>query len=129
MTNRIEFDSASFPHGKTVDLACGHISLNEIVFTAEGITVLLDACTGKLDVCDGASNKLLSAKIALPHSGDEKISELRLLVSDGKIRLGIPEYSYKDNYPHCDGEHDRWTKILRGFSDLEYDIAANKIDE
>jgi hypothetical protein len=48
-------------------------------------------------------------------------------VGGDQIKLGFPQYTYKDNYPNCDGESDRWTKILSGFRYLCYDYKNNCI--
>ena len=127
MTHTVNFDSTSCANGKMIDLACGHISLNKLVFQNEGIAVLIEARTGAVDFCDLEDNQLLSSKVELPLSGDEKFSEVKCSVEAAQIVLGFPKYSYKDNYPHCDGEHDRWTKTISGFTLLRYDIKNNCI--
>lgn len=129
MVHEIVFDSASCPEPKLIGLASGHISLNRIVFSRQNISVTIEARTGAVEFFDLAGNKLLSAKAELPRSGDEKFSEVRCGADDGQITLGFPRYSYKDNYPNCDGEYDRWTKIISGFTDLCYDVKKNSICE
>ena len=59
--------------------------------------------------------------------GDEKFSEVKCIVEGEQIKLGFPQYTYKDNYPHCDGEHDRWTKTISGFDYLCYDFKNNRL--
>ena len=125
MTNQIVFNSAACPDGTMVNLACGYVSANEIAFEKENIIVTIESRTGDLAFCDEKLNILLSAKIDLPTSGDEKFSEVKCIVADGKIKLGFPQYTYEDNYPHCDGEHDRWTKTISGFRFLCYDLKNN----
>jgi hypothetical protein len=78
---------------------------------------------------DSESNKALGCKAPTPISGDEKFSEVKCSVSDGVIKLGFPLYSYVDNYPNCDGESDRRTKTIIGYSDFCYDIKNNCIVE
>lgn len=124
MVHTVNFDSTN---SKMVDLACGYISLNKIVFQNEKVTVLIESRTGNVDFCDLEENKLLSTNVPLPLSGDEKFSEVKCSVEAEQIVLGFPKYSYKDNYPHCDGEHDRWTKTISGFDFLRYDMKNNCI--
>ena len=127
MKNKLEFDSAKHPDGALINLACGYISLNEITFAAENIIVSIEACNGEVIFSDLNSEKLLSVKAELPSSGDEKFSEIKCIVENGQIKLGFPQYAYEDNYPHCDGEHDRWTKTILDFRFLCYDIKSNQI--
>lgn len=127
MVNKVVFDSVTCPNGAIINLACGHISLNEIAFINENIIVNIEARTGQIEFCDSELNKLLSTRIETPSSGDEKFSEVKCIVESGQIKLGFPQYTYKDNYPHCDGEHDRWTKTISGFDFFNYNIKNNCI--
>ena len=127
MTNKVTFDSTACPDGAVINLACGYVSLNEIVFTHQNICVNIEAKTGEIEFCDLKSNKLLSQKVQTPISGDEKFSEVKCIVEGEQIKLGFPQYTYKDNYPNCDGESDRWTKTISGFEFLCYDFKNNCI--
>ena len=129
MVHEAVFDSVSFPDGQMIGLACGHISRTEIAFTHEKITVSIEAKTGEVDFYDPDGKKRLSARVEIPSSGDEKFSEVQCVAAGGQIKLGFPQYTYTDNYPHCDGEHDRWTKTLSGFDYLCYDLKNNCVAE
>ncbi len=128
MTHEICFNSDLCSDGKMIELACGYISLTKIEFVNEHITATVEAKTGEVVFYSGAEERL-STKIATPLSGDEKFSEIKCIVEGGQIKLGFPKYTYEDNYPHCDGEHDRWTKIISGFTFLCYDFQNNCIVE
>ncbi len=125
MMHKVIFDSVNAPAGEVIGLACGYASLNEIIFTNEKISVQIEAKTGEVDFYDMESNKLLSAKVETPSSGDEKFSEVKCSIECEQITLGFPEYNYIDNYPRCDGEYDRWTKIVAGYRFLRYDYRNN----
>ena len=125
MKNELIFDSAKYPNGTVLNLACGYISLNEITFVNENVIVSVEACTGEVIFSSLDSSKLLSVKADMDSSEDGKFSEIKCLVQDGQIKLGFPLYTYKDNYPNCDGEHDRWTKTILDFRFLCYDIERN----
>ena len=127
MKNELVFDSTKHPNSALISLACGHISLNKITFIRENIIVSIEACKGEVIFCDLNSNKLLSVKIETPSSGDDKFSEIKCIAQNGQIKLGFPQYTYEDNYPHCDGEYDRWTKTIRDFHFLCFDIKSNQI--
>lgn len=127
MVNKLTFDSAAFSDGTVLNLACGYISQNEITFINENIVVTIEARSGEIQFCDPEYNVLLSEDVQVSSAGDEKFSEVKCIVEDGQIKLGFPEYTYKDNYPNCDGESDRWSKIISGFEFLCYDIKSNQI--
>ena len=129
MAHQVIFDSLKSDKGEQISLACGYVSLNQISFINEKITVNIETKTGEVAFYDLESNKLLSVKIQTPTSGDEKFSEVKCVVEGEQIKLGFPKYTYEDNYPHCDGEHDRWTKTISGFSFLCYDFQNNCIVE
>ena len=129
MINKIVFDSDVFSGENLVSLACGHISLNQIVFTKQNVAVNIETRTGEVEFFDLQENKLLSAKVEIPQSGDERFSEVKCSATAENITLGFPQYTYKDNYPNCDGEYDRWTKTISGFRFLCYDFKNNCIIE
>lgn len=125
MIHEVIFDSGKTTKGEIVSLASGYISRNEISFINEKIIVSIEAKTGEIEIFDLESNKLLSTKIQPPTLGDEKFSEVECSVCGDQIKLGFPQYTYKDNYPHCDGESDRWTKIVAGFHYFCFDFKNN----
>ncbi len=127
MIHEVIFDSVKSNQGEIVSLACGYISLNRILLINEKITVNIEAKTGEIEFYDLDDNKLLSAKIQPPTLGDEKFSEVECRVEGDQIKLGFPQYTYKDNYPNCDGESDRWTKTVSGFNYLCYDFKNNHL--
>ena len=129
MENKLTFDSVSFPNGTVLDLACGYVSCNEIVFTNENIIITIESRTGEVKFYNSEHKELLLTVVQTPSSGDERFSEVKCVVVDGQIKLGFPQYTYNDNYPHCDGEHDRWTKTISGFNFLCYDFKNNCIVE
>lgn len=127
MEHQVIFDSEKHPEGEVVGLACGYISQNEISFIRENCIVTVEAKTGKIVFCDSEGNQRLAASVELPRSGDEKFSEVKCMAEGDRIKLGFPQYAYKDSYPNCDGEHDRWTKYLSGFTYVCYDRKKNGI--
>ncbi len=127
MAHEIIFNSGNCLNGEIINLASGYVSLTKIKFINENITVSIEAKTGEIVFYDSDENKSLSTKIGTPLSGDEKFSEVKCIVESEQIKLGFPQYTYKDNYPHCDGEHDRWTKTISGYSYLCYDFKNNSL--
>lgn len=127
MAHEVVFNSDHCPNGEMIKLACGYISLTKIQFINENIIVSIEAKTGEVDFYHTGAQKRLSVKVEAPLLGDEKFSEVQCVVEGEQIKLGFPQYTYEDNYPHCDGEHDRWTKTISGFISLRYDFKNNCI--
>lgn len=46
---------------------------------------------------------------------------------DGKWVLRLATYRVVDNYPHCDGEHDRWDDIHIGHVTICYDLMTGDL--
>lgn len=127
MVHKVTFNSQNDPAGQLLELASGHISDNEILFINEKIIVKIESRKGEILFCDEQDTILLSAKTELPRSGDEKFSQVQCTVLGDEIKLGFPEYTYVDNYPHCDGEYDRWTKTVSGYQFVCYNYKTNRI--
>ena len=127
MEHNVVFDSIKCPNGELINLASGFISLTKVEFKNENIVALIESKTGEINFCDLQSNNLLSTKTETPQSGDDKFSEVKCIVEGNQIKLGFPKYDYKDNYPNCDGEYDRWTKTISGYDYLIYDFIENCI--
>lgn len=125
MEHCVIFNSNEFPDGRLISLAAGHISMTRIEFKNENVVVFIDAKTGEVRFNNINFNKLLTTNIKTPSTGDEKFSEIKCFVEDNLIKLGFPEYQYKDNYPNCDGEYDRWTKTISSLNYLIYDFSNN----
>lgn len=125
MIHEVIFDSTKNPSGELIGLASGYVSVTQISFINEKITVQIEAKIGEIAFYDLGGNLLLSSRVQTPAAGDEKFSEVKCLVEGEQIKLGFPQYTYKDNYPHCDGESDRWTKMISGFDFLCYDVQNN----
>lgn len=127
MVHKVTFDSGKYPNGELVGLASGYVSDNEILLLNEKILVQIESKTGEIAFCDENGKMLLSAKTELPQAGDERFSEVQCTVQGDEIKLGFPQYTYEDNYPHCDGEHDRWTKKISGYRFVCYNYKTNNI--
>lgn len=127
MVHEIIFNSGNCPNGEIINLASGYVSLTRIAFINENITVSIEAKTGEIVFYDADGNQCLSTGMETPLSGDEKFSEVKCIVEGEQIKLGFPQYTYEDNYPYCDGEHDRWTKTISGFHYLCYDFKNNSL--
>ena len=48
--------------------------------------------------------------------------------ADGRtITVHLPVYGWTDNYPHCDGESDRWDRYISRWFRVVFDCTAHEI--
>lgn len=120
----IVFDSRESHEPKVFSIACGYISTTWISFVSEGVTAKIEA-KGHVEFYRG--DKLLETyDVPRPKDGRELFMHVRCSVSDDSVILGFPVYSWTDNYPHCDGESDRWDADIIGYNDLIFDLVSER---
>ena len=105
---------------KTYELANGHISETVILFSEKMVDAQIQA-KGHVDVLDAQGNILTSGDLPAEDSGKQVYQEVICRVEDG-IVLEFPVYEWIDNYPHCDGEHDRWDTKKIGSYTLRFTV-------
>lgn len=108
---------------KSFQLASGYISETVILFEQEKITVVIQA-NGNVQFYD--IHGMCIAEDAAPpvNNGREVYEEIFCSVKNGMIVLEFPVYQWIDNYPHCDGEHDRWDTRIVGYHSMVFDPSA-----
>ena len=109
-----------------IELANGYISTTKILFEAEKIVVKIDA-KGVIDFLDFEDQVIASIDIPQQTGGKEVYTEVLCGVEDSCILLKFPIVEWIDNYPHCDGEHDRWDSKIIGYHKLVFDLKTNQI--
>ncbi len=107
-------------------LASGYVSETVIVFEKENICALVNA-SGKVDFQDARGKLLASASAPAVTDGKEKYVSLYYRIDENKIILDFPVYEWIDNYPHCDGEHDRWDTREIGAHTITFDCINHKV--
>lgn len=96
------------------NIACGFVSTTEVSFVNENVVAVVTAY-GNVNFLDAARNVLASACVPPDDEGLCRFVSLACKVENGKIYLQFPFYSWKDNYPYCDGEGDRWDAYVTGY--------------
>lgn len=103
----------------------------KITFEQEQINVLVDSlghvefqdlqgtCLGYIDSPAAKSPDLYG------HSG--QYGTVWCKVQDNKIIVRLPIYTWYDDYPHCDGEYDRWSRCTVGHFHVTFDLTSQKI--
>lgn len=110
------FDSAEKSE-KKFSLASGYVSTTVILFKNENIFAKIEA-EGKIELYNGSDEKIGELSAMDFAGGKDKYEDILCSVNDGKIVFRFPVYRWIDNYPHCDGENDRWDCVITGYSDL-----------
>ncbi len=126
MTYDIVFrNETSSPHWLH-QLASGHISETRVFFEDEGVVAVVQA-KGEVGFFDEGGTLLATGCVPENSGGREVYEQIKFQVEDGLIKLHFAVTEWVDNYPHCDGEHDRWETRLTGFNTLSFDPARNAI--
>lgn len=120
------FNSTESNEFKEFQLASGYISTTVIYFEIENIIAKIEA-EGKVEFLDAEDNVLAAADVAEQTGGKEKYTDIMCGVEDNLIILKFPIVEWIDNYPNCDGEHDRWDSRTIGYNELSFDYKESKI--
>ncbi len=117
----IIFDSEKEKSGKSFQIASGYISETRVLFEKERVAAIIHA-KGKVEIYN--VNGQIEAIGELPEVeiGKQVYEEVCCDVKDSRIIMSFPTYTWIDNYPHCDGEHDRWETRKIGEKVLTFDL-------
>lgn len=107
-------------------IASGHIAETAILFSCEKIVAVVNA-KGSAAFYNENDELLATGEVPGVNDGKGVYQELCCHAEDGLITLKFPIVEWIDNYPHCDGEHDRWDSRIIGEYPLTFDIANGKI--
>lgn len=96
------------------NIASGYVDETVISFENERILVRLNA-RGEVTFSDANDQPLASASVPPSGEGRGCYLEVSCKVENDGIFVRFPEYVWYDNYPHCDGESDRWDAKIIGY--------------
>lgn len=119
------FDSAAGGE-KTFQLANGYISTTTVCFEKEQLLVKIEA-KGSISFFDCEGKLLKSVTVPQEKEGKEVYTEVVCTVESGAVLLKFPIVQWIDNYPHCDGEHDRWDSRTVGYHVVRFDLKTNEV--
>lgn len=127
MPGKIDFTFHSETDGKkTWQLASGYIFETRILFAREQITAVVQA-KGSVEFFDGEGGLVAAGSVSAMEDGREVYEDICCQVEDGCIVLQFPTYKWIDNYPNCDGEYDRWDKIVTGWRTLKLELCSGAV--
>lgn len=121
------YNSAETADLKEFQLASGYISTTKIFFEKEQIAAKIEA-EGKVEFLDAEDNVIAAADVAEQTGGKGKYTDILCGVEGDAIVLKFPIVEWIDNYPNCDGEHDRWDSRTIGYNEMIFDLNTNKIE-
>ena len=126
MTNYDKIFNSKSEKSSKLQLANGYISTTNILFEEEKIVVKIDA-DGTVGFLDLEDKVIASISIPEQTGGKQVYTELMCSVEADFILLKFPIVEWIDNYPHCDGEYDRWDSKIIGYHNLDFDLKTNQI--
>ena len=103
-------------------LACGYCCTTSFLFEKAGVAVVID-CKGSFTFysADGEKTETFNAKPM--DGGREHYEDVFITTTDAGIVFRLPDYSWTDHYPNCDGESDRWScRIIGTRDEIRYPI-------
>jgi len=105
-----QLDNTSF------HLSCGYYTATAFLFEQAGFAAVID-CSGMFLFYTPEGKPLGSAKAKPMHGGRGCYMDILLTTDGNRVIFRLPEYSWWDNFPHCDGESDRWDADIIGIRD------------
>lgn len=103
------FDS-SIEERKEITLSFERGVITEVFFKEEQLLAKIDG-NGETQLCAPDGSVLDTQKPVGPDGEGRLLEKAFCQVKGNEIILEFPVYKYIDHYPHCDGEHDRWSQI------------------
>jgi len=103
-------------HDERFHLACGYRSTTAFLFEKANFAVVID-CGGTFTFYSVCGEQLETKKAKPMIGGRECYMDVFITTEQDGVRFTLPDYSWTDHYPHCDGESDRWDAELIGTND------------
>lgn len=79
-----------------------------VLFEKEQILLRADA-QGNAVFCDVSGQEKYRGRA---DNGTRRFDRVFCDVTDDTITVRFPVIKWIDHYPHCDGEHDRWSEVI-----------------
>ncbi len=96
-----------------------------IHFVNEGIISIIEQGEHRVDFYTPEDDFLLSTPLPIVEDGGKAYFDICFGVENGIITLKFPVYNWVDNYPHCDGEYDRWDTTVIGYHVMKFNLSDN----
>lgn len=120
----ITFNSEKDSNKGYFQIANGYISQTVVLFERESIVAVINA-KGCVEFYNMDCKLLATYKLPSIESGKQVYEEVALESQGDLLILKFPIYEWIDNYPNCDGEHDRWDTRVIGHNSVTFDLTDN----
>lgn len=117
----IVFNSEKDSGENCFQIANGYVSETAILFEKEGVVAVLEA-KGSVDLYNMENELIASGEVPAEEDGKQVYQEVCCKVEENTITISFAIVEWIDNYPHCDGEHDRWDTRTVGCHDLTFNL-------
>ncbi len=97
-------------------LSCGFYTTTYFCFKKAKFSVAID-CSGAFTFYNADEVKIETIKTKPMKSGRHCYMDVLITTTDDGVLFRLPDYSWTDNYPYCDGESDRWDAEIIGIND------------
>lgn len=122
----ITFNSEKDSENTLYQLASGYISQTTILFEKEHVVAVIDA-KGSVEFYNTDDVLIASGSVPVKDSGKGLYMDVTCRSENDRIELRFPIYEWIDNYPNCDGEHDRWDTRIVGYHTLVLDLTTGSV--
>ncbi len=83
-----------------------------VTILLEKENLVLEVCSqGDITLCDIDGKSIATKKVEPQKYPDRNFNSVLVKFFDSKVELNMLINKTVDNYPHCDGEYDRWSTI------------------
>ncbi len=117
----IVFNSEKDSGKNSFQIANGYVSETAILFEKEGVVAVIEA-KGHVDLYNMENELIASGNVPAEEEGKQVYQEVRCKVEGKTITISFAIVEWIDNYPNCDGEHDRWDSRTVGYHDLVFSL-------
>lgn len=122
----ITFNSKQDSSETLYQLASGYISKTTILFENENVIAVIQA-NGRVEFYNTDDERIAVGNVPPVENGRGVYEDVGCQVENHLLTLRFPLYQWIDNYPHCDGEHDRWDTKIVGFHTLTLDLLTRSV--
>lgn len=98
-----------------------------IYFVQEGIVALIVQEAHRVDFYQSDDTYLASQEIPAVKEGRHAYLNVVCGVEGDRITMKFPIYWWYDNYPHCDGEYDRWDTKTVGYHVVTFRLSDHSV--
>lgn len=109
-------ESSENLENKNFHLSCGYYTKTAFFFEKANFAVVID-CSGEFIFYNAEGEKIETIKAKSMTGGRGCYMDILITTTEDGVIFRLPDYSWWDHYPDCDGESDRWDADIIGIND------------